>query len=119
MTKKRRTADNALPSTDDSTPVAARTTVHLVQTVRHRKQKLTSRLSDSGFEEDLSSPAPSPVRTVVSPLRPDVPVSLVIRELSNWHQHYGDIGYEIQKLKEAQFHPFKCLARQPQVRLWG
>ncbi|KAM4615789.1 cyclin-O [Polymixia lowei] len=73
-----------------------------------------SRLSDSGFEEDMSSLTPSPVRMVVSPLRPGEPATTV-RELSDWYRHYGDIGFKIQKEKETEFHPSKCLARQPQV----
>ncbi|XP_078141300.1 cyclin-O [Centroberyx gerrardi] len=100
-----------------TTQTEALTPVQQQQTARHRKQKIMSRLSDSGFGEDLSltSPVASPVRTVVSPLRPDEPDETPVGELSNWHRHYGDIGYKIQKEKEEQFHPCKCLARQPQL----
>ncbi|XP_056458813.1 cyclin-O [Gadus chalcogrammus] len=35
--------------------------------------------------------------------------------LLTWHQHYGSVGYKIQKDNETQFHLPKCLARQPQV----
>lgn len=73
-----------------------------------------SKLSDSGFEEDLGpSPISSLAQTdVVSPLRSEEPPA---GQLSNWYLQYGDIGYKIQKEKEAQFHPCKSLARQPQV----
>lgn len=72
-----------------------------------------SKLSDSGFEEDLgSSPISSPARVDVSLLRSDEPPA---GHLSSWYLQYGDIGYKIQRDKEAQFHPCKSLARQPQV----
>uniref|UniRef100_A0A3Q3IB02 G2/mitotic-specific cyclin-B2 n=1 Tax=Monopterus albus TaxID=43700 RepID=A0A3Q3IB02_MONAL len=87
----------------------ARTLAQQRQEARHRKQKLISKLGDSGFEEDLGSPSTSsPARTDLSPLRPD-------RKLSNWYLQYGDIGYKIQREKEAQYHPCKSLARQPQL----
>ena len=78
---------------------------------RHRKQTITSRLSDSGIEEDLS--AQSPVGTVV--LSGEGPSSTGQLGLLTWHQHYGSLGYKIQKDNETQFHLPKCLARQPQV----
>ncbi|XP_030226807.1 cyclin-O [Gadus morhua] len=78
---------------------------------RHRKQTITSRLSDSGIEEDLS--AQSPVGTVV--LSGEGPSSTGQLGLLTWHQHYGSVGYKIQKDNETQFHLPKCLARQPQV----
>ncbi|XP_069563814.1 cyclin-O [Brachyistius frenatus] len=86
------------------------------QTARHRKQKLMSKLSDSGFEEDLgSSPISSPARTDVSPLRADEPEPVVAEQLSHWYIQYGDIGFNIQREKEEQFHSCKSLARQPQL----
>ncbi|CAG08607.1 unnamed protein product [Tetraodon nigroviridis] len=69
-----------------------------------------SRLSDSGYEEDLSpSPSPSPVQMEVFAPRPHA------GQLSPWYLQYGDIGYRIQKEKEAHFHPSRSLARQPQL----
>lgn len=105
---KRRRTNGASPPTDALTPVQQR------QTARYRKQTLMSKLSDSGFEEDLGpSPISSSAQTdVVSPLRSDEPPAW---QLSTWYLQYGDIGYKIQKEKEAQFHPCKSLARQPQV----
>ncbi|CAJ1069246.1 cyclin-O protein A [Xyrichtys novacula] len=100
--KRRRTT-----TTDAVTPVQRR------HTVRHRKQKLQSKMCDSGFEEDLgASPISTPVRMVVSPLRPDDPPA---GELSTWYLQYGDIGYKIQREREELFHPCKSLARQPQL----
>uniref|UniRef100_A0A3Q0SHL3 G2/mitotic-specific cyclin-B2 n=1 Tax=Amphilophus citrinellus TaxID=61819 RepID=A0A3Q0SHL3_AMPCI len=82
------------------------------QTARHRKQKLVSKLADSGFEEDLtSSPIP---QKYVSPLRSGKPETLA-GQLCSWYRQYGDIGFMIQREKEAQFHPCKSLARQPQL----
>ncbi|XP_029296229.1 cyclin-O [Cottoperca gobio] len=102
--KRRRTAGA-------SPPTEALTTVQ--QRQRHRKQTLMSKLSDSGFEEDLgSSLIPSPARIDVSPLRSDEPPA---GQLSNWYIQYGDIGFKIQREKEAQFHSCKSLARQPQL----
>lgn len=107
---KRRRTNGASPPTEALTPVQQR------QTARHRKQKLMSRLSDSGIEEDLGSPPiPSQARLVVSPLRLDEPETPAGQQLSNWYLQYGDIGYRIQREKEEQFHPCKSLARQPQV----
>lgn len=95
--------------TDALSPIQQR------QTARHRKQTLMSKLSDSGFEEDFGSPATSPpARIDVSPLRSDEPPA---GKLSSWYLQYGDIGYRIQREKEAQFDPCKSLARQPQVGL--
>lgn len=80
------------------------------QKARCRKQKFMSKLRDSGFEEDLApSPSPSPVRIEARPLRPHA------GQLSTWFLQYGDIGYRIQKEKEAHFHPCRSLERQPQV----
>lgn len=90
----------------------ARTPARQRQHARCRKQTLMSRLSDSGCEEDLSSSlSPSPVRMEVFPLRPHA------GQLSTWYLQYGDIGYRIQKEKEAHFHPCRSMARQPEVRL--
>lgn len=95
--------------TDALSPIQQR------QTARHRKQTLMSKLSDSGFEEDFGSPATSPAARIdVSPLRSDEPPA---GQLSTWYLQYGDIGYRIQRAKEAQFDPCKSLARQPQVGL--
>lgn len=107
--KRRRTA-GASPPTDALTPVQQR------QTARHRKQTLMSKLSDSGFEEDLGcSPVLSPARIHVSPLRTASSDEPPAGQPSTWYLQYGDIGYKIQREKEAQFHPCKSLARQPQV----
>ncbi|TNN66564.1 Cyclin-O [Liparis tanakae] len=82
-------------------------------TARHRKQTLVSKLSDSGFEEDLgSSPVCSPVRADVSPLHSADPPA---GQLSNWYLQYGDVGFQIQRDNEAQFHSGRSLARQPQL----
>uniref|UniRef100_A0A3Q3LTA2 G2/mitotic-specific cyclin-B2 n=2 Tax=Mastacembelus armatus TaxID=205130 RepID=A0A3Q3LTA2_9TELE len=100
---KRRRVNSTSPPTEARTPVQQR------QTARHRKQKLKSKLSDSGFEEDLgSSPISSPTLRFVSPVHYD-------GQLSIWYLQYGDIGFRIQKAKEAQYHPCKSLARQPQL----
>ncbi|XP_035623158.1 cyclin-O [Oncorhynchus keta] len=87
---------------------------------RVRKQNIISKLSDSGFEEDFLSPTrtPSPVRRNRCPVTVEdalTPGNSNNRLLFNWYQHYGEIGYQIQKLKEPQFHPVNCLSRQPQV----
>ncbi|XP_040899073.1 cyclin-O [Toxotes jaculatrix] len=106
---KRRRMNGASPLAE------ALASAHQRQTARHRKQKLMSKLSDSGFEEDLGfSPISSPARTNVSPLRLNAPEPPA-EQLSNWYLQYGDIGYNIQREKEAQFHPCKSLARQPQL----
>ncbi|CAL1614841.1 unnamed protein product [Knipowitschia caucasica] len=65
--------------------------------VRERKQKLTCRLSDSGFEEEL------------------VPSTEPRSAQLTWYQQYGDTGLQIQKEKEEDFHPCHSLAHQPQV----
>lgn len=81
------------------------------QTARYRKQTLMSRLSDSGFEEDLgSSPVSCPALRDVSQEPP------AGQQLSSWYLQYGDIGFRIQREKEALFHSCRSLARQPQVR---
>ncbi|XP_077377730.1 cyclin-O isoform X2 [Festucalex cinctus] len=86
-----------------------------VRVERYRKQKLVSRLSDSGFEEDLAgSPTPHR-REASSPLRVDEPVGDPSGQASNWYLQYGDVGYRIQKEREALFYPCKSLALQPQV----
>lgn len=104
---KRRPMNGASPSAE------ALTLAQQCQTARNRKQKLVSKLADSGFEEDLaSSPVP---REHVSPLRSDKPESLA-GQLCSWYRQYGDIGFVIQREKEAQFRPCESLARQPQVR---
>ncbi|KAK5870888.1 hypothetical protein PBY51_003796 [Eleginops maclovinus] len=106
VSKRRRTIC-ASPSQE------ALTVVHQRQTARHRKQTLMSKLSDSGFEEDIgSSPISSPARIDVSPMRSDEPSSV---QLSNWYLQYGDIGFKIQMDKEALFYSCKSLAHQPQL----
>uniref|UniRef100_A0A3B4F4U9 G2/mitotic-specific cyclin-B2 n=1 Tax=Pundamilia nyererei TaxID=303518 RepID=A0A3B4F4U9_9CICH len=83
------------------------------QTARNRKQKLVSKLRDSGFEEDLAcSPSSSPAKNEISLLMSQKPVA---GQLCSWYLQYGDIGFMIQREKEAQFHPCKSLARQPQL----
>uniref|UniRef100_A0A8C3G4V2 G2/mitotic-specific cyclin-B2 n=1 Tax=Cyclopterus lumpus TaxID=8103 RepID=A0A8C3G4V2_CYCLU len=77
-------------------------------TARHRKQTLVSKLSDSGFEEDLGS---SPI---CSPARADSTEPPAV-QLSNWYLQYGDVGFQIQRDNEAKFHSGKSLARQPQL----
>ncbi|XP_072289402.1 cyclin-O [Eucyclogobius newberryi] len=70
-------------------------------TIRHRKQKLTCTLSDSGFEDELClSPAPD---------------ALPQSGQLSWYRQYGDTGYKIQKEKETHFYPCKSLVRQPQL----
>lgn len=92
---------------DESPPSESFTSAQRQQTARQRKQKLMSKFSDSGFEEDLrSSPISSPGC---------IGVQAVDVRLSSWYLQYGDIGYKIQVEKEAQYHPCKSLARQPQV----
>uniref|UniRef100_A0A672H5J9 G2/mitotic-specific cyclin-B2 n=1 Tax=Salarias fasciatus TaxID=181472 RepID=A0A672H5J9_SALFA len=100
---KRRRSKGASPRAEALTPAQQR------QTARHRKQKLMSRLGDSGFEEDLrTSPVSSAARIDVSPEpAPGQP--------SSWYLQYGDIGFKIQREKEAQFHPCQSLAHQPQL----
>lgn len=97
--KRRRTSAASLP-TDALTPVQLR------QTARCRKQTLTAKLSDSGFEEDLG-PSPCSSSGLTTPLRSE--------ELPTWYLQYGDVGYLSQREREAHFHPCKSLARQPQV----
>ncbi|XP_076010388.1 cyclin-O [Genypterus blacodes] len=103
---KRRRMDRA---SEALTPVQQR------QTARHRKQKIMSRMSDSGFEEDIGPSSLSPmVQAAVSPLRPDEPETPA-GQLSSWYLQYGDVGYQIQREREAQLYPCKSLARQPQL----
>ncbi|KAM4745895.1 cyclin-O [Anableps anableps] len=85
------------------------------QTVRHRKQRLMSKLGDSGFEDDLvSSPNPPRCRTNARHLESEEPES-ADGQLSHWYLQYGDVGFRIQREKESQFHPCQSLARQPQL----
>ncbi|KAM8885856.1 cyclin-O isoform 2-T2 [Spinachia spinachia] len=104
---KRRRAEGASP------PTEAHATLRRPQSARHRKQTLVSKLSDSGFEEDLgSTPTCSPARGDVSPLRSDERPS---GRVSNWYLQYGDVGFQIQRDNEALFYSCKSLAHQPQV----
>lgn len=103
--EQRRTIGTS-PHTHELTPVQRR------QTTRCRKQTLTAKLSDSGFEEDgvgASSPDSSTdeVLPEVSPLRAE--------ELPAWFLQYGDVGYLTQREKEMNFQPSRSMARQPQV----
>ncbi|XP_014855739.1 PREDICTED: cyclin-O [Poecilia mexicana] len=85
------------------------------QTARHRKQRLMSKLGDSGFEDDLvSSPIPPRCRTNASQLESEESES-ADGQLSHWYLQYGDVGFRIQREKESQFHPCQSLARQPQL----
>ncbi|MEQ2265140.1 hypothetical protein XENORESO_002893, partial [Xenotaenia resolanae] len=85
------------------------------QTSRHRKQRLMSRLGDSGFEDDLvSSPIPLRSQRNAPHLGSEVPES-ADGQLSNWYLQYGDVGFRIQREKESQFHPCLSLAHQPQL----
>ncbi|KAF7665445.1 hypothetical protein LDENG_00143210 [Lucifuga dentata] len=107
--KRRRTSSKS-PQSEALTPVQQR------PTVRHRKQKIMSRLSDSGFEEEFgSSPKLSPARTTVSPIHPEMEAETPAGRLSNWYLQYGDVGHKIQREREAQLYPCKSLARQPQL----
>ncbi|KAM9391442.1 cyclin-O [Pholidichthys leucotaenia] len=100
---KRRRAADASPS-----PAQHRT-------ARHRKQKLVSKLSDSGFEEDLTcSPISPPAQADARQLGPGHP-DQAAGPLPSWFLQYGEVGFEIQREREAQFHPCNSLARQPQV----
>ena len=108
---KRRRMSGSSPPGDALTPARPRRSE-----ARHRKQKLISRLSDSGFQEDLgSSPVSSPAETLtVSPLRVQEPAAG--QQLSgSWFLQYGDIGFSVQREREEHFHPCRSLARQPQV----
>uniref|UniRef100_A0A3Q3XBG2 G2/mitotic-specific cyclin-B2 n=1 Tax=Mola mola TaxID=94237 RepID=A0A3Q3XBG2_MOLML len=101
---KRRRAAGASPPADAD----AHTAVQARRAARCRKQTLMSKLSDSGFEEDLGpSPTSSSARIEVSPAGQ--------RQLSTWYLQYGDVGYRIQRENEAQFHSCKSLAGQPQL----
>ncbi|XP_075325081.1 LOW QUALITY PROTEIN: cyclin-O [Odontesthes bonariensis] len=85
------------------------------QPARHRKQKCMSKMSDSGFEEDLVSSATlCGFRTDVSHNGSNKP-ELVAGHLSSWYLQYGDVGFKIQREKEEEFHPCKSLAHQPQL----
>ncbi|XP_061623434.1 cyclin-O [Phyllopteryx taeniolatus] len=81
-----------------------------VRVGRYRKQKLVSRLSDSGFVEDFAVSPPPP-----SPLRVDEPEGDPAGQASTWYLQYGDVGYRIQREREALFYPCQSLALQPQV----
>ncbi|CAN9512983.1 unnamed protein product [Ophioblennius macclurei] len=86
---------------------------HKKRRTKDRKQKLMSKLGDSGFEEDLrSSPLSSPV---TSPARIDISPEPAPAQPSSWYLQYGDIGFKIQREKEAQFHPCQSLVHQPQL----
>ncbi|XP_041855924.1 cyclin-O [Melanotaenia boesemani] len=85
------------------------------QAARHTKQKLMSKLSDSGFEEDLvSSGTTCRFRKEVSHLGSNQ-LDFVGGQLSNWYLQYGDVGFQIQREQEEQFHTCKSLACQPQL----
>ncbi|KAK7934387.1 hypothetical protein WMY93_005283 [Mugilogobius chulae] len=84
----------------------------LPRTTRHRKQKLTTILIDSGFEDELLS-SPSPDRNQV--LHPRPRRTEAQSGLLSWYRQYGDTGYRIQKEREAYFHPSKSLSHQPQL----
>uniref|UniRef100_A0A3B5AS26 G2/mitotic-specific cyclin-B2 n=1 Tax=Stegastes partitus TaxID=144197 RepID=A0A3B5AS26_9TELE len=90
-----------------SPPAAALTAAEQRRTDRHRKQTLMSRLSDSGFEEDLIS---FPAQADSS----DEPETAAGHR-STWYLQYGDVGFRIQREKEAQFHLCESLAGQPQL----
>ncbi|CAB1319244.1 unnamed protein product [Coregonus sp. 'balchen'] len=110
--------ENLSPNGDQSEETAC-TPVRRPRAERVRKQNIISKLSDSGFEEDFLTPTPTPsqFRKCHCPVTDED--SLAPRSsdtlLFNWYQHYGEISYQIQKLKEPQFHPVNCLVRQPQV----
>lgn len=70
-----------------------------------------AKLSDSGFEEDLVS---SPARRNVSLIDSDEPEPAA-GQLCSWYLQYGDVGFTIQREKEAQFHLCSSLTQQPQV----
>ncbi|XP_077418133.1 cyclin-O [Vanacampus margaritifer] len=86
-----------------------------VRVERYRKQKLVSRLSDSGFEDDLAGSITPYTRAASSPLRVDKPVGDPSGQTSNWYLQYGDVSYRNEKEREALFYPCKSLALQPQV----
>lgn len=105
--------DNLSPQGDQIEETSC-TPVRRRRAERVRKPNIISKLSDSGFEEDFLSP----VRKNHCPVTVEdalVPGNSNNTLLFNWYQHYGEIGYQIQKLKEPQFHPVNCLSRQPQV----
>eukprot|EP00063_Salmo_salar_P053315 XP_014028150.1 PREDICTED: cyclin-O [Salmo salar] len=105
--------DNLSPQGDQIEETSC-TPVRRPRAERVRKPNIISKLSDSGFEEDFLSP----VRKNHCPVTVEdalVPGNSNNTLLFNWYQHYGEIGYQIQKLKEPQFHPVNCLSRQPQV----
>lgn len=107
-----RTVHKRKLTTSAAALAGAHTPARQRQNARCRKQTLMSKLSDSGFEEDQSpSRNPSPARVEGFPLRPHA------GQLSTWYLQYGDIGYKIQKEKEAHFHSCRSLAKQPQVGL--
>ncbi|XP_029017643.1 cyclin-O [Betta splendens] len=102
--RKRRRMDG------DRLPAETFASAELQRTSRQRKQKLKSKLSDSGFEDDLDS---SPAWTDRTPLRSET--QSPVERVSSWYLQYGDVGYSIQREKEARFHPCSSLARQPQL----
>ncbi|KAM9744195.1 cyclin-O [Menidia menidia] len=85
------------------------------QAARLRKQKLVSKLSDSGFEEDLLSAAISRRFRINESNGGGDEQEPGAGQLPNWYLQYGDVGFRIQREKEAQFQSCKSLARQPQL----
>ncbi|XP_061673532.1 cyclin-O [Syngnathoides biaculeatus] len=88
-----------------------------VRVERYRKQKLVSRLSDSGFEEDFaaSPPPPPPTWEAPLPLGAEEPEVDPAGHAFTWYLQYGDVGYRIQREREALFYPCQSLALQSQV----
>lgn len=82
------------------------------QRARLRKQRLMAKVSDSGFQDDLVS---FPARGKVSLLAGSDEPEPAAGQLSTWYLQYGDVGFRIQKEKEAQFHLCNSLSQQPQV----
>ncbi|KAL0979874.1 hypothetical protein UPYG_G00191000 [Umbra pygmaea] len=108
--------EHVSPKSDHS-EVTVCTPVQRPRVERVRKQKIMSKLSDSGFEDDFLTPTPTTSAdwTLQGSLTDTLPPRSANKLLSIWYQHYGEIGFQIQKLKETHFHPVNCLARQPQV----
>ncbi|XP_068166907.1 cyclin-O [Antennarius striatus] len=97
--------------TNGATP--ALSPVRRCRSARCRKQIFMSKLSDSGFEDDVrSSPSSSAARIDESPFCSD---ERPTGHASTWYLQYGDIGYKIERKKEARYHPCRSLARQPQL----
>ncbi|XP_034025490.1 cyclin-O [Thalassophryne amazonica] len=92
--------------------------VHILESAqeRQRKQKIMPRLCDSGIEEDLgwevsSNCSQAGAASSLLHEEPESPAG----QVSTWYLQYGDIGYKIQREKEALFHPCQSLAHQPQL----